>query len=348
MGLMKNSTCLLQPSSASTVALPIIYSFLFTTGSFGNILSGWIFSKHISTKRTQNIYLTNLGIANLFVCITMPFLAAYFADGYQWENDSMLCKIVHYFGTLVIHTSMYVSITILCWTALSQYSTLMKNNDHTQYSPTVNENYFYKCLLEKFRQPKFAKYLCISIWIIVLGVTVPVIVYDLYVQPDQGQVNRCYHWKAENGELTSKITVLIATAWFFLFFITVLFSYYSLVNYLSKMQKNTCIGKKHLIYSTVKRNIFVILLILTVCFLPYHIFRPVFYTLLASEDCQMMNYLVEAKNFLTCLAAAKSSLDPVVNLLLDKTFKKSLYNLFRKSSSQDHKHTADIEETTQI
>nr|XP_042715122.1 probable G-protein coupled receptor 82 [Chrysemys picta bellii] len=348
MGLMKNSTCLLQPSSASTVALPIIYSFLFTTGSFGNILSGWIFSKHISTKRTQNIYLTNLGIANLFVCITMPFLAAYFADGYQWENDSMLCKIVHYFGTLVIHTSMYVSITILCWTALSQYSTLMKNNDNTQYSPTVNENYFYKCLLEKFRQPKFAKYLCISIWIIVLGVTVPVIVYDLYVQPDQGQVNRCYHWKAENGELTSKITVLIATAWFFLFFITVLFSYYSLVNHLSKMQKNTCIGKKHLIYSTVKRNIFVILLILTVCFLPYHIFRPVFYALLASEDCQMMNYLVEAKNFLTCLAAAKSSLDPVVNLLLDKTFKKSLYNLFRKSSSQDHKHTADIEETTQI
>ncbi|XP_065279899.1 probable G-protein coupled receptor 82 [Emys orbicularis] len=348
MGLMKNSTCLLQPSSASTVALPIIYSFLFTTGSFGNILSGWIFSKHISTKRTQNIYLTNLVIANLFVCITMPFLAAYFADGYQWENDSMLCKIVNYFGTLVIHTSMYVSITILCWTALSQYSTLMKNNDHMQYSPTVNENYFYKCLLEKFRQPKFAKYLCISIWIIVLGVTVPVIVYDLYVQSDQGQVDRCYHWKAENGELTSKITVLIATAWFFLFFITVLFSYYSLVNHLSKMQKNTCIGKKHLIYSTVKRNIFVILLILTVCFLPYHIFRPVFYALLASEDCQMMNYLVEAKNFLTCLAAAKSSLDPVVNLLLDKTFKKSLYNLFRKSSSQDHKHTADIEETTQI
>ncbi|XP_026506505.1 probable G-protein coupled receptor 82 [Terrapene carolina triunguis] len=348
MGLMKNSTCLLQPSSASTVALPIIYSFLFTTGSFGNILSGWIFSKHISTKRTQNIYLTNLVIANLFVCITMPFLAAYFADGYQWENDSMLCKIINYFGTLVIHTSMYVSITILCWTALSQYSTLMKNNDHMQYSPTVNENYFYKCLLEKFRQPKFAKYLCISIWIIVLGVTVPVIVYDLYVQSDPGQVDRCYHWKAENGELTSKITVLIATAWFFLFFITVLFSYYSLVNHLSKMQKNTCIGKKHLIYSTVKRNIFVILLILTVCFLPYHIFRPVFYALLANEDCQMMNYLVEAKNFLTCLAAAKSSLDPVVNLLLDKTFKKSLYNLFRKSSSQDHKHTADIEETTQI
>ncbi|XP_038249410.1 probable G-protein coupled receptor 82 [Dermochelys coriacea] len=345
---MKNSTCLLQPSLASTVALPIIYSFLFTTGGFGNILSWWIFSKHISTKRTQNIYLTNLGIANLFVCLTMPFLTAYFADGYQWEYDSVLCKTVNYFGTLVMQFSMYVSITILCWTAVSQYATLMKNNDHTQYSPSINENFFYKCLLEKFRQPKFAKYLCISIWIIVLSVTVPVIVYDFHVQPDHEQVDRCYSWKAEYGQLTSKITVLIATAWFFLFFITVLFSYYSLVNHLSKIQKNTCIGKKHLIYNTVKRNIFVILLILTVCFLPYHIFRPVSYALLASEDCQMMNYLVEAKNFLICLAAAKSSLDPVVNLLLDKRFKKSLYNRFRKSSSQDHKHTANIEEITQM
>ncbi|XP_067401085.1 probable G-protein coupled receptor 82 [Emydura macquarii macquarii] len=348
MGLMRNSTCLLQPSLASTVVLPIIYSFLFITGSFGNILSYWIFSKHIATKRTQNIYLTNLVIANLLVCSTMPFLAAYFADGYQWAYESVLCKIVNYFGTLAMQTSMYISITILCWTAVSQYATLMKNNDYTQYSPSVNENFFYKCLLDKFRQPKFAKYLCISIWIIVLGVTIPVIMYDYHVEPNQEQVDRCYHWKSEYGGLTAKIPVLIATAWFFLFFTTVLFSYYSLVNHLSKIQKNSCIGKKHLIYCTVKRNIFVIQLILTVCFLPYHIFRPIFYALFASEDCQRMNYLVETKNFLTCLAVAKSSTDPVVNLLLDKTFKKNLYNFFRKSSLQHHKHTADIEETTQM
>uniref|UniRef100_A0A8C8S963 G protein-coupled receptor 82 n=1 Tax=Pelusios castaneus TaxID=367368 RepID=A0A8C8S963_9SAUR len=346
--LMRNSTCHLQPSSASTVALPVIYSLLFTTGSFGNILTGWIFSKHIATKRTQNIYLMNLVIANLLVCITMPILSAYFADGYQWEYESTLCKIVIYFGTPILHTSMYVSITILCWTAVSQYATVMKYNDHTKYSPSVNENFFYKCLLKKFRQPKFAKYLCTSIWIIVLGVIVPVIIYDYAVQANEEQIDRCYHWKTEYGELTAKITFLIATAWFFLFFIEVLFSYYSLVNHLRRIQKNTCIRKKHLIYSTVKRNIFVIQLILTVCFLPYHIFKPIFYAVPVSEDCKRMNYLVEIKNFLICLAAAKSSSDPVVNVLLDKTYKKSLYNLFRKSSSQHQKHTADIEKTTPV
>ncbi|XP_062455638.1 probable G-protein coupled receptor 82 [Rhea pennata] len=326
---MKNSTCL-QPSLATTVALPVIYSFLFTTGSFGNILSAWIFSRQIPTKRTQYIYLANLVAANLLICSTMPFLAAYFASGSQWTYDSAACRIANHLGTLLMHISMYVTITILCSMALSQYATLKKSNDLTQYSQTVNES-FYRCVLEKFRQPKFAKHLCITIWLIVVCITAIAVTYDAKAKPVQ-EFHKCYNIKVESGEYTTKIAVSVATACFFVSFITVVLSYYSLTRHLSKIQKNTCIGKKHLIYRTVKRNILVIQIILTVCFLPYHIFRPLFYVLLTNKDCQRLNYLVEIKNFLTCLAAAKSSLDPLITLLLDKTFKKSLYGLFRKST----------------
>ncbi|XP_068772473.1 probable G-protein coupled receptor 82 [Struthio camelus] len=336
---MRNSTCL-QPSVATTVALPIIYSFLFTIGSFGNILSAWIFSRKISTKRTKYIYRANLVAANLLICSTMPFLAAYFASGYQWTYDSAVCRTANHLGTLIMHVSMYVTITILCSTALSQYATLKKSNDLTQYSQTANES-FYRGVLQKFRQPKFAKHLCITIWLTVVCITVTAITYDAQAKAVQ-EFHRCYNIRVESGEYTTKIAASVATACFFLSFITVLMSYYSLTRHLSKIQKNTCIGKKHLIYRTVKRNILVIQIILTVCFLPYHIFRPLFYVLLTNKDCQRLNYLVEIKNFLTCLAAAKSSLDPLITLLLDKKFKKSLYGLFRKSTSNHHKRTADI------
>lgn len=64
--------------------------------------------------------------------------------------------------------------------------------------------------------------------------------------------------------------------------------------------------------------------------------------MLTENDCPSLNYLVEIKNFLTCLAAAKSSLDPVITLLLDKTFKKSLYGLFTKSKPEHQKRNDDI------
>ncbi|NXD79394.1 GPR82 protein, partial [Halcyon senegalensis] len=335
---MTNSTCL-QPSLATTVALPVIYSFLFLAGSFGNILAAWVFSRKTLTKRTQYIYLANLISANLLICSTMPFLAAYFAKGYQWPHDSAACRIAYHFGTPIMHISMYVTIVILCSTALSQYATLKKNSN-AQYSQTVNEN-LYRCILKKFCQPKFAKYLCIGIWLTVFCIITTTITYN--IQENHGEELRsCYNTKVEAGEFTAMIAASLATACFFVAFTTVFLSYYSLTRHLSKIQKTTCIAEKHLIYSTVKRNILVILMILTVCFLPCHIFRPLFYVLLKKEDCPRLNYLVEIKNLLICLAAAKSSLDPAIILLLDKTFKKSLYGLFTKSTPEHHKCKVDI------
>ncbi|NWH58550.1 GPR82 protein, partial [Geococcyx californianus] len=336
---MRNSTCFLQPSLATTVALPVIYAFLFPVGSFGNILAAWIFSRHASSKRTQYIYLVNLITANLLICSTMPFLVAYFARGYEWTYNSAVCKIANHIGTVIMHVTMYVTIVILCSTALNQYATLKKNSD-AQHSPAINEN-FYRRVLEKFRQPKFAKYFCIFIWLTVLCVTATAITYNVQARAME-EFHRCYNIRVEVGEFSTMIAVCLATACFFASFMMVLLSYYSLTRHLSKIQRNTCIGEKHLIYRTVKRNILVIQMILTVCFLPYHTFRPFFYVLLTNNDCSRINYLVEIKNFLTCLAAVKSSLDPVITLLLDKTFKKSLYGLFTKSKPEHHKCKAGI------
>ncbi|XP_064263364.1 probable G-protein coupled receptor 82 [Passer domesticus] len=337
---MNNSSCL-QPSPATTVALPILYSCLFPAGIFGNILilSVWVFSQKTPTRRTQYIYLANLVTANLLVCSTMPFLAVYFAEGHRWPYESAACRLTHHLGTLVMHVSMYVTITILCSIALSQYATLKKNCG-PQHSPALPGT-FQGRLLHKFQRPKFARYFCVVIWLIVLCITVTAIIYNVQ-ETVSGEFPTCYNIKVEAGEHPAMIAAFLATVCFFLFFMTVLWSYYSLTRHLNRIQENTCIEEKHLIYRTVKRNILVIQMILTVCFLPYHIFRPIFYVLLTDDDCPRLNYLVEIKNLLTCLAATKSSLDPVITLLLDKTFKKSFYGLFTKCTSEHQERNDDI------
>ncbi|NWU39356.1 GPR82 protein, partial [Hylia prasina] len=335
---MNNSSCL-QPSPATTVALPIIYSCLLPAGIFGNVLAAWTFSRKAPSRRTQYIYLANLVTANLLVCSTMPFLAAYFAGGHRWPHGSPACRIAHHLGALVMHVCMYVTIAILCSIALSQYATLRESSATPH--PSAPPGNFQGRLLQQFRRPKFAKYLCAVIWLIVLCITATAIAYNAQ-HGVSGEFPTCYNIRVEAGERPAMIAASLATVCFFLSFTTVLWSYYSLTRHLSRIQKSTCIGEKHLIYRTVKRNILVIQIILTVCFLPYHIFRPIFYVLLTDDDCPRLNYLVEIKNFLTCLAAAKSSLDPVITLLLDRTFKKSLYGLFTKSTPEHQKRNDDI------
>ncbi|KAF0878749.1 putative G-protein coupled receptor 82 [Crocuta crocuta] len=328
--MSNNSTCI-QPSRISSMALPIIYTFLCIIGLFGNSLSQWVLTK-IGKKTSTHIYLAHLVTANLLVCSAMPFIGIYFLKGFQWEYRSARCTVVNFLGTLSMHVSMFVSLLILSWIAISRYATLMKK-DSVQEATSCYEKVFYGHLLKKFRQPNFARKLCVYIWGVVLGVIIPVIIYYSVVETTKGEENVCYNRQTELGAVISQTAGLIGTTFIGFSFLVVLTSYYSFVSHLKKVRTCTSIMEKDLTYSSVKRHLLVIQVLLIVCFLPYSIFKPIFYVLHQRGNCQQLNYLIEIKNILTCLASARSSTDPIIFLFLDKTFKKTLYNLFTKSDS---------------
>ncbi|KAM8896313.1 putative G-protein coupled receptor 82 [Lycaon pictus] len=329
--MSNNSTCI-QPSRISSMALPIIYTFLCIVGLFGNSLSQWVFLTKIAKKTSTHIYLAHLVTANLLVCSAMPFMGIYFLKGFQWEYRSAQCTVVNFLGTLSMHASMFVSLLILSWIAISRYATLMKK-DSVQETTSCYEKVFYGHLLKKFRQPNFARKLCVYIWGVVLGIIIPVIIYYSVVEATDGDENVCYNRQTELGAVISQTAGLIGTTLIGFSFLVVLTSYYSFVSHLRKIRTCTSIMEKDLTYSSVKRHLLVIQVLLVVCFLPYSIFKPIFYVLHQRENCQQLNYLIEIKNILTCLASARSSTDPIIFLFLDKTFKKTLYNLFTKSDS---------------
>ncbi|KAM4818246.1 putative G-protein coupled receptor 82 [Thomomys bottae] len=328
---MNNSTCI-QPSVISSMALPIIYILLCIVGLVGNSFSQWVFLTKISKKTSTHIYLVHLVTANLLVCSTMPFMSIYFLKSFHWKYQSFQCKVVNFLGTLFMHVSMFVSLLILSWIAISRYATLIKK-DSMEEITSCYEKLFYGHLLKKFRQPKFARKLCIYIWGIVLGIIFPVILYYSIVEATESRESLCYNQQMELGAVVSQTAGLIGTTFTGFSFLVVLISYYSFVSHLRKVRTCTSITEKDLTYRSVKRHVLVIQILLIVCFLPYSIFKPIFYVLHQGEDCKQLNYLIESKNVLTCLASARSSTDPIIFLLLDKTFKKTLYHLFSKSNS---------------
>ncbi|XP_006895047.1 PREDICTED: probable G-protein coupled receptor 82 [Elephantulus edwardii] len=318
-----NSTCI-QPSAIL----------------LGNFLSQWIFLTKISKKTSTHIYLVHLVTSNLLVCSSMPFMSFYFGKGFHWKYQTVQCTVVNFLGTLAMHISMFVSLLILSWIAISRYATLMKV-DSTQVTTSCYEKIFYGHLLKKFRQPDFAKRLCFYIWGIVLGVIVPVGTYYLVVEASEGEESQCYNKQVELGATISQIASLIGTTFIIFSFFVVLTSYYAFVNHLRKISTCTSIVEKDYIYSSVKRHLLVIQILLLVCFLPYSIFKPIFYIIHGRCNCLQLNYLIEIKNILTCLASARSSTDPIIFLILDKKFKKTLYNLYTEPTAP-HMSTMDL------
>ncbi|KAJ7410879.1 hypothetical protein BTVI_51990 [Pitangus sulphuratus] len=118
----------------------------------------------------------------------------------------MECRIAHRLGTLVMHVCMYVTIVILCSIALSQHATLKKSSD-TQYSQAVSEN-FSRRLLQAFRKPKFAKCLCVGIWLIVLCITVTAITYDVQASGSK-DFPSCYNIQSVQDYVSFKFFICI-------------------------------------------------------------------------------------------------------------------------------------------
>ncbi|XP_066563559.1 probable G-protein coupled receptor 82 [Amia ocellicauda] len=295
----------------------------------------------MSITTPTHFYLTNLGVSNLLLCAVMPFLSLYYAQGYMWQSDTLICQLTVAFVTPVIHINLYVSMLILSWIALSRCATLMRYNEH-------NSDDFCNCfkkvihsgILSQFRELRFAKMLCLGIWVTVIVAIVPVMVYySIHEAQSELKKDVCYGTNIEIGGGTSQVSSKIASFIFFLCFLLVLVSYTSITRHIYKMQKSSAISEKHWIYNRVFRKILVIQVVLVVCFLPHHIFRVIFINLVGiTQTCDRLSRLVEVKNYLLCLTAFRSSTDPLMYFLLDNNFKrhfkKVIKSIANKTSSQ--------------
>ncbi|XP_056414139.1 probable G-protein coupled receptor 82 [Hyla sarda] len=327
---MGNNTECLMPSAFTSTGLPMVYALMFLPSIFGNIISLVIF-KRLSRKTSTHIYLINLAISNMVVSTGMPFQMAYYSQAQYWSYNSGLCSIVYQAASILTHCSMCVSFTIFCWIAVSRYATIMKHKTRMQVKPkTSYEKIIFGQILKTFQNPQFAFYLCTGVWLSLLFPNIAFFLVNQDLAPDK----HCFAKEAQIVEQKYKITSVLESTFFFIFFLVVLLFYYFFVKHIQQSQANSCIGKKHLVYSKVKNNIIVIVTLLLLCFTPYHLSKFLLAGFDYSHGCQKLSALIEIKNCCLCLAEFRSCTDPIVYFVLDDTFKKN-FLLFCKKCSKD-------------
>lgn len=98
-----------QPES---VIIPLLYLLIFLVGTVGNCLVLAVLLRNGQVKNTTNLFILNLGVADLcFILFCVPFQATiYTLEG--WVFGAFMCKAVHFFIYLTMYASSFTLATV--------------------------------------------------------------------------------------------------------------------------------------------------------------------------------------------------------------------------------------------
>ncbi|MGH0133286.1 UNVERIFIED_CONTAM: hypothetical protein FKN15_053706 [Acipenser sinensis] len=110
---LDNVTLGMFTNNTASYALSAVYIIVFCINLPGNGFSLWLLLFHTKPKTPSIIFMINLTITDLALCMFLPFQIAYLINSYDWIFGETLCSLV----SVMFYSNMYCS--ILTMTAIS-------------------------------------------------------------------------------------------------------------------------------------------------------------------------------------------------------------------------------------
>lgn len=225
--------------------LPAIFVIVFVVGTFANfwgiksVCTGWNKIGNI------NIFILNLGIADLLYLFTLPFLIAYYAQNSKWIFGQTFCKITRFCFNL----NLYGSIGFLTCISIYRYLGIvhpMKVMGKINIGHTVA--------------------ISSLVWVLVVIQILPDMFFDK-TAPDSSDA--CYDTTADhliNDYLPYSVGWTITGFVIPLLIILVCYGHIIVV-LATKTNVNTLLKQRCL------KLVIVLIVLFSICFIPYHVFR---------------------------------------------------------------------------
>ncbi|XP_038615968.1 probable G-protein coupled receptor 34 isoform X2 [Tachyglossus aculeatus] len=301
------SDCLLYEPSLS-ITLITFYSFIFVVGLAGNILALYVFLGIHRKRNSIQVYLLNVAIADLLLIFCLPFRILYHTNQDQWTLGVVLCKVVG----LLFYMNMYISITFLGLISLDRYVKI--NRSFQQH---------------KGLTPKHSIYSCCFVWTFaVLGFLV-MLVFSIKRRSEPAM---CFHYRNRERAKGEAIFNFILVILFWFTFLLLILSYAKIAKNLLRISKKRSNFPNSRKYAKTARNSFIVLIIFTICFVPYHGFRFIYITSqLRNTSCYWRKIFHKTNEIMLVFSAFNSCLDPVMYFLMSSNIRKTVYHLlFRR------------------
>ncbi|XP_054243812.1 probable G-protein coupled receptor 34 [Indicator indicator] len=319
-----NASCALDENSLS-LALIAFYSIIFVIGLVGNMIALFAFLCIHQKRNSIQVYLLNVAVADLLLIFCLPFRILYHVSRNTWKFGLILCKSV---GTL-FYMNMYISIVLLGLISLDRYIKITKSVKRPKLLTTTR-----------------SKHICCMVWAVALtGFTV--VVAPAFFKSKDSNSTLCFHYRNKQNAKTEAIINYIIVLIFWIVFFLLILSYVKIAKNLLKISRKRAHFPNAVKYSQTARNSFVVLIIFTICFVPYHVFRFVYITSqLQDPSCYWKEIIHKCNEVMLIFSSFNSCLDPVMYFLMSSSVRKTVFQLICRRLHGDSGLT--LESTSEI
>lgn len=264
------------------VALLIINTLIFLVGIILNSLAIYVFCFRTKAKTTSVIYTINLIVTDLLVGLSLPTRIVM----YYSAEACPTCSFVHSFTYFV---NMYCSILFLTCICVDRYMAIVQ----------VEAS-------RKWRNPNYAKCICIFIWIFAVVVTFTILTTTI------SHPSCC---------LFQLFTLTI-----FEYFVPLIIITFYTLRIMWALSRSTLMNQSRERRMKAVQLLITVLIIFTVCFTPIHVSQVVFCASLSmSRDVILIVYHVTVT-----LSSLNSCMDPIVYCFVTNNFQSTMRSIFRK------------------
>ncbi|XP_007493382.1 probable G-protein coupled receptor 34 [Monodelphis domestica] len=303
-----NATICPMNEQLLSVVLTISYSIIFIVGLVGNIIALYVFLGIHRKRNSIQIYLLNVAIADLLLIFCLPFRILYHVNKNMWTLGVIFCKTV---GTL-FYMNMYISIILLGLISLDRYIKINRSI-HQQKALTTKQSI----------------YICGIVWALAITGFLTMIIST--IKKGGHDSTMCFHYRDKHNAKGEAIFNYIIVIIFWLVFLLLILSYIKIANYLLKISKKRVNFPNSGKFHTTARNSFIVLIIFTICFVPYHGFRFIYITSqLNTTPCYWKEIFHKINEIMLVLSSFNSCLDPVMYFLMSSNIRKIIYQLISR------------------
>ncbi|XP_060626186.2 probable G-protein coupled receptor 34 [Anolis sagrei] len=309
---MQNVTDCVTAEKSLSLALLFSYSIIFVIGLVTNVMALYVFLC-TPCKNSIQIYLLNVAIADLLLIFCLPFRILYHINQNIWLLGLTFCRIV---GNL-FYMNMYISIVLLGLISLDRY---LKINRSVQRIKVLTT--------------KQSIYICCILWTLAIMGFIVMVVQSAW--KEEKNSTKCFNYRGkQNAKMEAGLNYILVIIFWIVFFLLIL-SYIKIATHLLKMSKKRKrfpgTGK----YIAIARNSFIVLIIFTLCFVPYHLFRFIYITSqLQDISCYWKQIIHKCNEVMLLFSAFNSCLDPVMYFLMSRSIRKTVLRLICKQLSME-------------
>lgn len=290
--LIHNKSCCVFRDDFIAKVLPPVLVLEFIFGLLGNGLALWIFSFHLKSWKSSQIFLFNLAVADFLLIICLPFLTDNYIKKWDWKFGDIPCRLMLFMMAM----NRQGSIIFLTVVAVDRYFRVV----HPHHALNKISN-------------RMAAIISCCLWVLTIGLMVPLLYNNMLIEN-------------HGAKLCGSFSICHAFRWHDAMFLLEFFLPLGIILYCSVRIIWSLRQRQMDRHAKIKRAInfiMVVAVVFVICFLPSVAVRMRIFWLLhtmGTKDCDIYSSADLAFFITLSLTYMNSMLDPLVYYFSSPSF----------------------------